>query len=79
MKFIVRTNGTAIDFPLIEQELLRADPAAMIDIDKADSSLRVSTCFDAAGLLVLMTNAGFPIPRKNLESVPSDCCGGCSG
>ncbi|HNV84991.1 MAG TPA: hypothetical protein PLF92_12390 [Arenimonas sp.] len=79
MKFIVRTNGITIDFSRIEQVLLQADPAAMIDVDTADSSLRVSTSFNAMGFMDVMANAGFPIPLKNLESLPSDCCGGCSG
>ena len=79
MKFIIRTNGMTIDFPLIEQALFDADPAAIIDIDKTDLSLRVSSCLNDTELLALMTSSGFPVPAKNVEGVPSECCGGCGG
>ena len=79
MKFNIKTDGHAIDVSVIEQALIQADPAAVIDLDKATSSLRVSTCLDDAELLSLMTDAGFPIPSANIEGVPSECCGGCGG
>lgn len=79
MKFNIKTHGHAIDVSVIEQALIQADPAAMIDLDQATSSLRVSSCLDDAELLSLMTNAGFPIPSANFEGVPSECCGGCGG
>lgn len=79
MKFNIKTHGHAIDVSVIEQALIKADPAAMIDLDKATSLLRVSSCLDDAELLSLMTDAGFPIPSANIEGVPSECCGGCGG
>jgi len=79
MKFIIRTNGMTIDFPTIEQALFDADPAASIDIDKSDASLRVSSCLNDTQLLELMTSAGFQVPANNLEGISSECCGGCGG
>lgn len=79
MKFNIKTDGHAIDVYVIEQALIQADPAAVIDIDRTSSSLRVSTCLDDVELMSLIANAGFPIPAANLQGVPSDCCGGCSG
>ena len=79
MKFNIKTHGHAIDVSVIEQALIKADPAAMIDLDKTTSLLRVSSCLDDAELLSLMTDAGFPIPSANIEGVPSECCGGCGG
>ena len=79
MKFNIKTNGQAIDVFVIEQALIQADPAAVIDIDRTTSQLRVSTCLDDTALLGLIADAGFPIPAANLQGVPSDCCGGCSG
>lgn len=79
MKFRIKTEGHNIDVFTIEQALSKIDPAAMIDIDRASSSLRVSTCLNDVELLNLITSAGFPIPSENLQGIPSDCCGGCSG
>ena len=79
MKFNIKTHGHAIDLCVIEQALIKADPAAMIDLDKSTALLRVSSCLDDAELLSLITDAGFPIPSANFEGVPSDCCGGGGG
>ncbi len=79
MKFKIRTDGLTIDVFAIEEALMDVDPAALIDIDRKTCSLRVSTCLDDAELLSLIKDAGFPIPAENLQGVPSDCCGGCSG
>ena len=79
MKFNIKTYGYAIGLCVIEQALIKADPAAMIDLDKSTTMLRVSNCLDDAELLSLITDAGFPIPFANFEGVPSDCCGGCGG
>lgn len=79
MKFNIRTHGQPIDLAPVEQALLAADPAAMIDLDGLNNVLRVSTYLDGAGLQSLITDAGFSVPQGDVELVPSDCCGGCSG
>lgn len=79
MKFNINTNGQAIDVLVVEQALVQIDPAAVIDIDRANSSLRVSTSLDNGELSSLITKAGFPISVSDVQGLPSDCCGGCSG
>lgn len=79
MKFNIRTNGQPIDLASVEQALLAADPAAMIDLDGLNNVLRVSTYLDGAGLQSLIADAGFSVPLGDVELVPSECCGGCSG
>lgn len=79
MKFNIKTHGHAIDLCVIEQALIKADPAAMIDLHKSTALLRVSSGLDDSQLLSLITDAGFPIAATNFEGVPSDCCGGCGG
>lgn len=79
MKFNIKTNGRAIDVFVIEQALIQIDPAAIIDIDRTNASLRVSTCLDDTELSNLITEVGFPISRSDVQGVPSECCGGCSG
>lgn len=79
MKFNINTNGHAIDVLVVEQALVQIDPAAVIDIDRKNSSLRVSTCLDDTELSSLLTQAGYPTSVTDVQGVPSDCCGGCSG
>ncbi len=79
MKFNIRTQDLPIDLATIEQALADADPAAVIDFDKAASLLRFSSFLTGKELLALMAQAGYPVSESALESVPSECCGGCGG
>jgi len=79
MKFNIKTKGQAMDVSVIEQALFKIDPSAVIDIDNANASLRVSTCLDDTELSSLMTEAGFPVSTSDVQGVPSECCGGCGG
>lgn len=79
MKFNIRTNGRPVDLASVEQALLAADPAAMIDLDGLNNVLRVSTYLDSAGLHGVCADAGFSVPLNDVEQLPSECCGGCSG
>lgn len=79
MKFNIKTKGQAMDVSVIEQALFKIDPSAVIDMDNANASLRVSTCLDDSELSSLMTEAGFPVSTSDVQGVPSECCGGCGG
>lgn len=79
MKFNIQTHDLPVDLAIIEQALVDADPAAVIDFDKAASLLRFSSCLDGHELLALMAKAGYPVSESALESVFSECCGGCGG
>lgn len=79
MKYNIRTHEIPVDLAIIEQALTEADPAALLDFDKAASLLRFSSCLNGPELLALMAQAGFPVTDSALEDVPSECCGGCGG
>ena len=79
MKFNIKTNGKVVDVFAIEQALIKIDPSALIDIDRTNASLRVSTCLDDSELSSLMTEAGYPVSTLDVQGVPSECCGGCGG
>ncbi len=79
MKFNIKTNGKAVDVFVIEQALIQIDPSALIDIDRTNATLRVSTCLDDCELSNLITQIGFPVSRSDVQGVPSECCGGCGG
>lgn len=79
MKYTIAIHEHAIDISVIEQALLQADPAAMLDLDKATLLIRVSTCLGDNELVNLVTEVGFPISSADVQGVPSECCGGCGG
>ena len=77
MEFHIDMTGLTPDMDAIEAAIHAVDPAAMVDVDGA--SLRVSAWVDAAQLLLLINQAGYPVEQEQVSQIPSTCCGGCSG
>lgn len=79
MEFHVRLPGPKPDIGAIEHAFQAFDPAAVVDIDAAGRLLRIAAAVDAAELVSLLCDAGFPVMPDQVIRVPSICCGGCSG
>lgn len=79
MEFHIKTLDTKPDLDAINDALLGIDPLAVADLDPVDASLRVSVALSSPELLALLTQAGYPVNWKQLEQVPSVCCGACGG
>ena len=78
MEFRVNMPGP-IDPGAIEQALREVDPAALVDIDAVDGTLRVAATLDLVELLALLNSAGYPLRRTQVAQAASLCCGGCGG
>lgn len=78
MEYRINAAGS-IDPGAIEDAIRAVDPAAMVDLDPTGQVLRVATSLGDAGLVALLAGAGYPLSPQQLEHVPSQCCGGCSG
>lgn len=74
-----RVKLVAPDLGVIEEAVRAADPAALVDVDPVDRTLRVTAWVDADDLAALLTQAGYPVTLQHIHQVPSICCGGCSG
>lgn len=79
MEFHIKTRGAQPDLDAINDALLAVDPAAVADIDPADGTLRVAVELGSPELLALLTRVGYPVTWRQLEQVPSVCCGACGG
>lgn len=79
MEFHIDLTGPSPDMRAIERAIHAVDPAAVVDVDSAGRTLRISAWVDAAQLLLLIGHAGFPVALDRVSQVPSICCGGCSG
>ena len=77
MEFHIDMTGLSPDTDAIERAIQAVDPAALVDVDGAD--LRVSAWIDAAQLLLVVKQAGYPVAQDQVRQIPSTCCGGCSG
>ncbi|KAF1693131.1 hypothetical protein [Pseudoxanthomonas koreensis] len=79
MEFHVHVAGKALDLDALEARLLAVDPAAVLDLDSAATTLRISTLAQAQDLAEALAAAGQPVALHDIEQQPSVCCGGCGG
>jgi hypothetical protein len=79
MEFHIRTRGASPNLDAINAALLDIDPMAVADIEPGGASLRVSAALSSPELIALLTQACYPVDWKQLEEVPSVCCGACGG
>ena len=79
MEFRVNLGGKLPDAAKLAAMLAAEDPAASGEIDGATGIWRVNTSLAARDLAALLGRAGCPTPLSQVSSLPSVCCGGCSG
>ncbi len=79
MEFRIATGTHDVDLAAVENALLAADPAALVDINQATSMLRISTSLSAGELAKAVGQAGLPTSPESIFQLQSECCGGCGG
>ncbi|GAB2521201.1 hypothetical protein [Lysobacter humi (ex Lee et al. 2017)] len=79
MRFTVPHLPNAPDLRRVEAALIDLDPAAVVDFDALDSSLRLSTLLEPLQVAEALGRAGLAITPGDVRRVPSECCGGCGG
>ena len=79
MEFNIKMAGSPPDLGAIEHAIRAVDPSALVDLDPQGRTLRVAASVDAAELVSLISQAGYPVAQHQVAQVPSICCGGCSG
>lgn len=78
MNFRIKLAGDDTpELSRIDALLWQADPAALVDRDAGDGSLRVTAWIPADQLADMLVQAGFP--PSEVSQLPSICCGDCSG
>lgn len=79
MEYHLRIPRLFPEFNAIDDAIRTADPAAMVDTDAEGATLRIATLLPRAQVAELVTAAGYPVARDQVQQLPSICCGGCSG
>jgi len=79
MEFHIKIRNASPALDAIHDALTAIDPSAMADVDPVDASLRIAAELGSPELLALLARAGYPADWKQLEQVPSVCCGACGG
>jgi copper chaperone CopZ len=79
MEYHIRLTQPLADLRPIEAALQAIDPVAQVDIDKPKQNLRVAAYIEAAELVTVLSEAGYPVLPQQIVQLPSICCGGCGG
>lgn len=79
MQYRIHGPIAASGLAAIEASLTMEDPAALIDLDAGGRLLRIATSLPHQALHSALLRAGCAVEPAQVESVPSECCGGCGG
>jgi hypothetical protein len=79
MEYQVQLSEAPANAGRLEAMLTSEDPAAVCEIDGTALLWRVSTSLRPSDLVALLGRAGVPTPLAMVRTLPSVCCGGCSG
>jgi len=79
MEFNIKLASSTLDLDAIQQAVRAVDPSALVDVDPQGQTLRVAASLDAAELVALISQAGYPLAQHQVVQAPSTCCGGCGG
>lgn len=79
MEYHVKLSHPVADICVIEDAIQAFDPAAQVDIDKPNQTLRVAGYLEATELVSLLNRNGCPVDPQQVVQLPSMCCGGCGG
>ena len=79
MEFRVQLSGALPDPGRLGALLEAEDPSAVGELDGAAQVWRVNTALSSRDLASLLGRAGCPTPLSQVTTLPSVCCGGCSG
>jgi hypothetical protein len=79
MEYQVQLRQTPVDICRLEAMLAAEDPAAVSEVDGCALQWRVYTMLRPADLVALLGRNGLPTSIASVKTLPSVCCGGCSG
>jgi hypothetical protein len=79
MEFHIALAGTSPVPGVVQDALFDIDPAAVVDLDMSGLVMRISAAATAADLVSVLRQTGWLVTADQVVSLPTICCGGCSG
>ena len=79
MQFKIHIEDTAPNLHALTEAFADMDPSAVVDSALQGNALRLSTVLRDIDILNTCIDAGWLISARQIEQLPSECCGGCGG
>lgn len=79
MQFKIHVENDAPNLHALTLAFAEMDPSAIIDSALQGNALRLSTVLRDIDILNTCNDAGWAIHARQIEQLPSECCGGCGG
>jgi hypothetical protein len=79
MQFKIHVEKDAPDLHALTHAFAEMDPSAVVDSALQGNALRLSTVLRDVDILNTCKDAGWMIDARQIEQLPSECCGGCGG
>jgi hypothetical protein len=79
MEFHLPLNEPIADLDFVRESVCALDPSAVIDVAADGLTLRIAGALGPLDLAWTLRRSGVPATADALITIPSVCCGGCSG
>ena len=79
MQVKIHVEKDAPDLRALTHAFAEMDPSAIVDSALQGNALRLSTVLRDVDILNTCKDAGWMIDARQIEQLPSECCGGCGG
>ena len=79
MEFHLPLSEPIADLSAVRNSVIALDPAAVVDTAADGHTLRVACALGPLDLAWSLRRGGLAVQAEQLVTIPSVCCGGCSG
>ena len=79
MEFHLPLARSLDDLTAVRESVLALDPSAVVDTAADGLTLRIASVLGPLDLAWSLRRGGLPANADQLMTIPSVCCGGCSG
>jgi hypothetical protein len=79
MEFHLPLTRSIEDLSAVRESVRALDPSAVVDTAADGRTLRIASVLGPLDLAWSLRRGGLPANADQLVTIPSVCCGGCSG
>lgn len=79
MEFHIALTEACPGPEVIQEAMVEIDPNSVVDLDMSGLVMRISSWVTVTDLIDVLQQADWTVAPEQVVSLPTICCGGCSG